>query len=213
MYWILKYWSVGKSALPKERWSVVRSVFRKCKIFFIDFGSYQDYLIQSWPLSSALWPRKLQSQDLVPPKLTHINVFFILSKLSLIFSFHVQLFASYKKLMTFRCWISHFFRFLATAMGPRQLTANKLTAKNADWLRRAILNIFLLSPEPSCPNPHFVTKSLRRNQWRKHVTKSLLRSQFVAVSWLGSTAIAVTQGQLSKRKRLHLFHVGIRSKF
>ena len=45
------------------------------------------------------------------------------------------------------------------ATGPRQLTAD-----NADWLKRAILNIFLLSPEPSCLNPHFVTKSLRRNQ-------------------------------------------------
>ena len=44
-----------------------------------------------------------------------------------------------------------------------QLTASKLTADNADWLKRAILNIFLLSPEPSCPHPHFVTKSLRRN--------------------------------------------------
>ena len=44
------------------------------------------------------------------------------------------------------------------------LTANKLIANNADWLRRAILNIFLLSPEPSCPNPHFVTKSLPQNQ-------------------------------------------------
>ena len=53
--------------------------------------------------------------------------------------------------------------------GPRQLTANqltasKLTADNADWLKRVILKIFLLSPEPSCPNPHFVTKSLQRNQ-------------------------------------------------
>ena len=24
----------------------------------------------------------------------------------------------------------------------------------------------LLSPEPSCPNPHIVTKSLRQNQWQ-----------------------------------------------
>ena len=56
-----------------------------------------------------------------------------------------------------------------------KVTANQLTANNTDWLRRAILNIFLLSPEPSCPNPHFVTKSLRR----KHATKLLLRGQFV----------------------------------
>ena len=48
--------------------------------------------------------------------------------------------------------------------GPQQLTAS-----NADWLRRAILNIFLLSPEPSCPNPHFVMKSLRRNQCNETV--------------------------------------------
>ena len=59
-----------------------------------------------------------------------------------------------------------------------KLTAKQLTVNNDDWRRRAILNIFLLSPEPSSPNPHFVTKSLRQN----HVTKSLLRGQFVAVS-------------------------------
>ena len=39
-----------------------------------------------------------------------------------------------------------------------QLTSNKLTVNNADWLRTAILNIFLLSPEPPGPNSHFVTK-------------------------------------------------------
>ena len=63
-----------------------------------------------------------------------------------------------------------------------KLITNQLTVNNADWLRRAILNIFLLSPEPSCPNPHFVTKSLQRN----HVTKSLLRGQFVRgqLTWL-----------------------------
>ena len=42
-----------------------------------------------------------------------------------------------------------------------QRTANKLTANNANWLKRAILNLFLLIfPEPSCPNSHFVMKSL-----------------------------------------------------
>ena len=55
------------------------------------------------------------------------------------------------------------------SMGPQQLTADKLTANNAVWLKRAILNIFLLSPEPSCPNPHFVTKSLRRNHFKETV--------------------------------------------
>ena len=53
--------------------------------------------------------------------------------------------------------------------GPRQLTANQVIAENADWLKRAILNIFILSPEPSCPNPHFVMKSLRRNHCNKIV--------------------------------------------
>ena len=84
--------------------------------------------------------------------------------------------------------------------GPRQQTAN-----NADWLRRAILNIFLLSPEPSCPNLHFVTKSLRR----KHVAKSLLRGQFVrgqfvAVSWLGSS-IKCVEFELGKGYFLIIF--------
>ena len=95
-------------------------------------------------------------------------------------------------------------------LGPRQLTTNqltvnKLTAKNIDWRRRAVLNIFLLSPKPSCPNPHFVTKSLRRN----HVTKSLLRgqfvrSQFVAVSWLGSKKLRQILIILSSRLRLKI---------
>ena len=49
----------------------------------------------------------------------------------------------------------------STTTDPNKLIANKLTASNVDWLRRVILNIFLLSAEPSCPNPHFVMKSLR----------------------------------------------------
>ena len=52
-------------------------------------------------------------------------------------------------------------KLTANQLTANKLTANKLTANNVDWLRRAILNIFLLSPEPSCPNLHFVTKSLR----------------------------------------------------
>ena len=43
-----------------------------------------------------------------------------------------------------------------------KLTTNQLTANNVDRLRRAILDIFLLSPEPSCPNPHFVMKSVMK---------------------------------------------------
>ena len=54
-------------------------------------------------------------------------------------------------------------RFGSTTTDCDKLAANQLTANNADGLRRANLNIFLLSPEPSCPNPHLVTKSLRRN--------------------------------------------------
>ena len=62
-------------------------------------------------------------------------------------------------------------------LNANQLIENKLTANNADWLRRAILNIFLLSPEPSCPNPHIVMKSLRRNQQRNHCNQiTALRS-------------------------------------
>ena len=91
--------------------------------------------------------------------------------------------------------------------GPQQLTANqqianklianKLTANNADWLKRAILNLFLLSPKPSSLNSHFVTKSLRWNQWRNHcneivASRSVSRGQ---LAWLGqsyATAIRVS---------------------
>ena len=71
-------------------------------------------------------------------------------------------------------WPKRIIRKIRRFLGPQQLT----DANNADWLRRAILNIFLLSPQPSCPNPHSVTKSLRWSQWQNHVTKSLLRGQF-----------------------------------
>ena len=50
----------------------------------------------------------------------------------------------------------------STTTDRDKLTTNQLTTNNADELRRAILNIFLLSPEPSCPNPHFVTKSVTK---------------------------------------------------
>ena len=66
----------------------------------------------------------------------------------------------------------------STTTDRDKLTASKLTADNADWLKRAILNIFLLSPEPSCPNPHFMTKSLRRNQ-RWHHSNEIVASQSV----------------------------------
>ena len=56
-------------------------------------------------------------------------------------------------------------------MGPRQLTGTNWPRTNwprTKWRRLAEKgdrkNI-LLSSEPSCPNPHFMTKSLRRNRW------------------------------------------------
>ena len=58
---------------------------------------------------------------------------------------------------------------IATQTTPHRRVSDKLTANNADWLRRAIINIFLPSPEPSCTNPYFVTKSLRRNHWNEIV--------------------------------------------
>ena len=74
----------------------------------------------------------------------------------------------------------------STTTGRNKLTVNQLTANNADWLRRAILNIFLLSPEPSCPNPHFVMKS---------VMKSLLHGQFVRcqLTWLEPKGLKTEQ--------------------
>ena len=59
---------------------------------------------------------------------------------------------------------------------------DKLTTNNVDWLRRAILNIFILSPEAACPNPHYVTKSLRQNHCNKTVGLwSVCRGQ---LTWL-----------------------------
>ena len=69
--------------------------------------------------------------------------------------------------------------------GPRQLTSD-----NADWLKRAILNLFLLSPEPSCPNPHFVTKSLRRNHCNEIVASRSVCSRSVCRGQL--TCLAAT---------------------
>ena len=46
----------------------------------------------------------------------------------------------------------------------------------------------LLSPEPSCPNPHFVTKLVWRNQHEITVMKPLVCSQFVRgqLTWLNT---------------------------
>ena len=118
-----------------------------------------------------------------------------------------------------KCWV--YTRHENT--GPRQLTASKLNADYADWLKRAILNIFLLYSEPSCPNPHFVTKSLRRNQWRNHCNEIVAsRSVDLACENTGSclafrwekitkTGFAIFQEGLSvnsigKRRHLHCFN-------
>ena len=68
---------------------------------------------------------------------------------------------------------------------PRQLTTNKLTANNADWLRRAILNILYY------PQSHLAqTLPLWQNHCNKisdkiAVMKPLVCGQFVAISLLG----------------------------
>ena len=88
----------------------------------------------------------------------------------------------------------HFFpdllrlEFGSTTTDRNKLTTNKQTANNADWLRRAILNVYLLSPEPSCPQPHFVTKSLRQNQRRNYCNE-------IVGSW------SVCCGQLTRLAR------------
>ena len=72
--------------------------------------------------------------------------------------------------------------------GSTTTDSDKLTASNAEWLRRAILNTFLLSPKPSCPNPHFGTKSLRRNQCNETVGSRTVCSRSVCrgqLTWLG----------------------------
>ena len=83
----------------------------------------------------------------------------------------------------------------STTTDRNKLTADRLTANSADWLRRAILNIFLLSPEPSCPNSHFVTKSLRRNHCNKTVDSRSVCSQSVCrgqLTWLAMMRLGCT---------------------
>ena len=75
----------------------------------------------------------------------------------------------------------------------REPTNREQTDREQSWLaRRAILNICLLSPEPSCPNPHFVTKSPRRNQWQNHCNKIIGSwSVDLARLFIGYTVIKV----------------------
>ena len=86
---------------------------------------------------------------------------------------------------------------VSTTTDRDKLTTNKLTTNNADWLRRAILNIYLLYPEPSCRlaekgDPKYIFTIPRAILPKPslcdkiNATKSLLRGQFVAISWLGS---------------------------
>ena len=58
-------------------------------------------------------------------------------------------------------WKTIFPTSIPILYGSTTTDRDKLTASNADWLRKAILTIFLLSPEPSCLNPHFMMKLLR----------------------------------------------------
>ena len=84
-------------------------------------------------------------------------------------------------------WKTIFPTSIPILYGSTTTDHDKLTASNADWLRRAILNIFLLSPEPSCLNPRFVMKSLRWNQCNETVGSwsVCLRSVDLAHSVLG----------------------------
>ena len=84
-------------------------------------------------------------------------------------------------------------KLTANQLTANKLIANKLTANNADWLKRAILNLFLLSPEPSCLNSHFVTKSLRRNHCNEIVaSQSVSHGQLTWLSQSYATATRVS---------------------
>ena len=97
------------------------------------------------------------------------------------------------------------------------LTASKLTADNADWLKRAILNIFLLSPEPSCLNPHFVTKSgneivASRSVCSRSVCRgqlSVCRGQFVALDYGNHRGFSVKVGYFFKTNDVMFFFLGV----
>ena len=82
-------------------------------------------------------------------------------------------------------YLSSPFSFLVLGIKVTEIkyVSRQLTVTNWLWTNWCQLaekgdhNIILLSPEPSCPNPHFVTKLLRRNRW---FTVSLSR----LVDWL-----------------------------
>ena len=64
------------------------------------------------------------------------------------------------------------------AGGPRQLTANQLTANNADWLETGDPKYIFTIPRAILPKPSLcdeitATKSLKQNRW---FAVSLLRS-------------------------------------
>ena len=50
-------------------------------------------------------------------------------------------------------------------VGSTTTDRNKLTANNADWLRRAILKTFYYPQSHLAQTLYFVAKSLRRNGW------------------------------------------------
>ena len=89
---------------------------------------------------------------------------------------------------------------------PRQTDREQTNREQRRLAEKGDSKNILLSPEPSCPNPHFVTKLVRRNQYEITVTKLLVRGQFVAVSWLGSVSPS-----LEKNHKLVLYmRVGVK---
>ena len=66
-----------------------------------------------------------------------------------------------------------------SGVGSTTTDRNKLTANNADWLRRAILKTFYYPQSHLAQTLYFVAKSLRRNGW---FADSFVRGQ---LTWLG----------------------------
>ena len=66
-------------------------------------------------------------------------------------------------------WLVKIIRRNATvrvSKGPRQLTATNLPrTKKRRLAEKGNHKYIFLSPKPSCPNPHFATKSLWQNRW------------------------------------------------
>ena len=72
-----------------------------------------------------------------------------------------------------------------SGVGSTTTDRNKLTANNADWLRRAIFKKFYYPQSHLAQTLYFVAKSLRRNGW--------FADSLFAVSWLGSVGVSVVK--------------------